>query len=465
MSVTLDFSNQISVLFSTVDRRNVKLLSWGQREQCRLALQKTDGAEPCNLDKKSFLEIKAVLEMKRSEPREPQHVVIQTALCIYCLICSGFKGLFNMVGLRISSQELMDLAKAYRQTVSSHSGVVGKISETEEPIKQNIPNSTYSNDDDTTETSIRTEESENDGDMGDLLDQLKNFINETDNSISEESLKELHPIHSEKLDGDKIGISHSIGRRPAMEDSSIYKKLDLYDVELFGVFDGHTDTHKKNEHQASVFVKDHVEGILLNSLKQHNPTVLTEEGITLAFKECCKNLDEEYLKRNNDDGTTLLLVLRQPNKLSIANLGDSRAIVIVEEHGSFKEECLTEDAKPDVERFKLEIERKGGKVYGNKIGGMLSVAASIGDHNCKVAPDKEKLTTCVPEVSFYPLEPGKNYYLLLACDGLFEYRCRDPLETIEKNIKEPADIISRILVNGAINDGSGDNITALFAKL
>lgn len=466
MDVTFDVSNQISVLLSTDDRRNVKLLSWGQREQCRLALQKPDGAEPCKLDEKSFLEIKAILKMKKSEPKKPQNVVIEAAISIYCLICSAFKGLFNMIGWRISSQELLDLAKAYPQTTDSPSEVVREIFETKDAIKQKRPDFSHSNDDNATETSSTSEDFGGDVDFGDLLDQIGNFnINETDISLSEESLEEPCSIDSEKLDGDQIGLSHSIGRRPAMEDSSIYKKLDLYDLTLFGVFDGHTDTHKKQKHQASMFVKDHVEGILLNSLKQHNPHALTEEGITLAFKECCQSLDNEYLKENNDDGTTLLLVLRQPNKLSIANLGDSRAIVIVEEHGIFKAECLTEDARPDVERFRLEIEGKGGKVYGNKIGGMLGVAASIGDHNCKIAPDKEKLTTCIPEVSFYTLEPGKNYYLLLACDGLFEKPCKDSLETIEKNIQKPAHVISRILVNEAINDGSGDNITALFAKL
>ena len=74
-------------------------------------------------------------------------------------------------------------------------------------------------------------------------------------------------------------------------------------------------------------------------------------------------LDDEYLAKarseNRDDGTTLVLAMAHKGRISVANVGDSRAVLVM---GNGEAKDLSEDHKPNSDSERKRIEALGGSV-------------------------------------------------------------------------------------------------------
>ena len=108
------------------------------------------------------------------------------------------------------------------------------------------------------------------------------------------------------------------------------------------------------------------------ALESNNQDGLTEEGIFKALHECFRKLDENY---TGPDGTTATVALLLDGKVWVANVGDSRTILVKDG----KAIQASEDAKPTMARYKKKIEKLGGEVIFNRVNGYLAVARAIGD--------------------------------------------------------------------------------------
>lgn len=177
-----------------------------------------------------------------------------------------------------------------------------------------------------------------------------------------------------------VGIASCKGSRETMEDAdlattgSIELKDGSHPFELYGVFDGHGGA------EASSFVKKNLARYLLNELEQRNRDGLTDEGIYHALKACCIKLDADYVcPEGMDDGTTAAIALILDGKIWIANVGDSRTILIKDG----KPLQASEDAKPHIERYLAKIKKLRGNVSSNRVNGILAVARAIGDKKAK----------------------------------------------------------------------------------
>lgn len=78
-------------------------------------------------------------------------------------------------------------------------------------------------------------------------------------------------------------------------------------------------------------------------------------------------------------GCTANVCLITPQKLYVANAGDSRSVFSFK--GQAKE--MSEDHKPDNELEKNRITKAGGEVWEGRVNGNLNLSRAIGDMEYK----------------------------------------------------------------------------------
>ena len=175
-----------------------------------------------------------------------------------------------------------------------------------------------------------------------------------------------------------------------------------------------------------------------------------------ALRLGCKQSEDEFvrmcLKMEHPDtsGSCAIIILTVETECYIANVGDSRAIL--SSNSGMKVYDLSQDHRPNEEDEFYRIQRNGGQVYQtqtvnnipitNKFGqvtgtqrqmmygpyrvlpGKLSVSRTFGDIEAKLetAPyeGKKGVVIAEPELSQFSIDPDKNDFIVLGCDGIFD---------------------------------------------
>lgn len=296
--------------------------------------------------------------------------------------------------------------------------------------------------------------------------------------ILDENLSLTHPAFKVEgsavsVNGKLVGQASSIGRRREMEDEHIIEQFAItikgqqHIIKMLGVCDGHGGA------DASAYVKKNIITYMTRALEAHNQRGLTEEGIFNALKSCFKNLDQDYTGPDGEipkDGTTAAVALTIEESVWIANVGDSR-VVFVDEEGVATQ--VTEDMKPNIDRYLRKILRLGGWVSNltgeypgpARVNATLAVARAIGDKRV-VGQEGKRCISPNPKITRYPLKDLEGSYLCVACDGLFEAMTTDELgNAIDKmrNAGDDVEVMARRLVTNALIT-STDNVSVVIAQ-
>lgn len=256
---------------------------------------------------------------------------------------------------------------------------------------------------------------------------------------------------SEQIAGYEVGVCHFIGRRAEMEDEHLITSFSLnvngtvHPVQLLGIFDGHGGK------DASIYVRDHLQRNLHETLDEFCANGLTDEAIWNALKITFVKLNENFKKAKS--GTTATVAMILDGKIWTANVGDSRTIL---DSGI----QLSEDAKPKNPRYMKGIVKRGGKVIGKRVNGYLAVARAVGDHNVCGVNARPKIT-CVPLSS---LPTGGH--LILACDGIYDVATTHQIASaVSNHSHQPAVELAKNIVYSAYQANSRDNLSALVVTL
>jgi len=196
--------------------------------------------------------------------------------------------------------------------------------------------------------------------------------------------------------------------------------------------------------------------------------------------------EEEYIggefneDPGNDSGCTAVVALLVGRELYVANAGDSRCVVCRD--GKAIE--MSYDHKPEDEPERQRINKAGGRVtQDGRVNGGLNLSRAIGDHAYKTnkeLPLSEQMISPVPDVKKLTIDPEKDSFVLLACDGI--WNSLSSQETVDfistrlnkKNAKHDTTFLTNILKElfdhclapDTMGDGTGcDNMTAVIAKL
>lgn len=244
------------------------------------------------------------------------------------------------------------------------------------------------------------------------------------------------------------GYSSLRGKRASMEDfhdAKIHKIEDKM-VGLFGVFDGHGGSR----------AADYVQQNLFKNLLEH-PQFVTDTKLAIA--ETYQSTDQAYLQAENnqhrDAGSTASTAVLVEDRLYVANVGDSRAVVCI----GGKATPLSNDHKPNRTDERQRIENAGGVVMWSgtwRVGGVLAVSRAFGDRLLK------KYVVADPEIQEENITEDVEF-LLLASDGLWDVVSNQDAVTMVKDVQDAEEAAKR-LTDEAYKKGSADNITCVVIR-
>lgn len=241
------------------------------------------------------------------------------------------------------------------------------------------------------------------------------------------------------------------GGRPYQEDRHQESKgISEKDSSIYAVYDGHAG------HRAAQYCKDNLFKVLLED----------SEFVTSpanALKKTFQKVNSEFstLAKSNffSDGTTAVVAVVHRNRITVANAGDSRCILIQK---SGKVKHMSVDHKPNREDEERRIRSLGGEVthWGRwRVQGILAVSRAIGDVSL------QPFVSCEPEILEKDIS-ADDTFLVLASDGVWDVMNNEAVAKFI-TVQSTNDFINlaKGLCNEALLLGSTDNVTALVIDL
>ena len=216
---------------------------------------------------------------------------------------------------------------------------------------------------------------------------------------------------------------------------------------LFAIFDGHGG-RQVSDYCAERFPLE-VRKELMKSPADLN------QSLTDVFHKI--NNELRLIDSDGCGSTACVAVVRKEgssNVLYVANVGDSRAVL----SKSGTAERLSVDDKCDNPEENARVKGGGGIIVDNRLGGVLAVTRSFGDH----ALTRVGLIA-TPHIKKYTIKPFDKY-LVIASDGVWdELSDQDAIDLCHDDATTKR--IAQLIVRTALQRGSKDNISVIVMRL
>ncbi|KAE9606140.1 hypothetical protein Lal_00024530 [Lupinus albus] len=245
----------------------------------------------------------------------------------------------------------------------------------------------------------------------------------TETKLENEVMEEEYP---------KYGVTSVCGRRREMEDAvsvhpSFFSKNSNKDQKrfhFFGVYDGHGCSH------VATMCKEKLHGILKEEIEKTDENLDWKSTLEKSFDRMDKEVQgcthtkhtsickcNLHTPHSDAVGSTAVTAILTPEKLVVANCGDSRAVLC--RNGVAIP--LSSDHKPDRPDELVRVEAAGGRVIywdGARVLGVLAMSRAIGDNYLKPYVISEPEVTVTERCE-------EDECLILASDGLWDVVSND----------------------------------------
>ncbi|XP_074284781.1 putative protein phosphatase 2C 9 [Silene latifolia] len=233
-----------------------------------------------------------------------------------------------------------------------------------------------------------------------------------------------------------------------MEDYHVAKFVYVHGHELglFAIYDGHLGDTVPGYLQKHLFA---------NILKEEDFWSDPNRSILKAYE----STDQAILNHNPDLGrggsTAVTAILVDGQKLWVANVGDSRAVLSRKGQAA----QMSTDHEPNTERS--SIEDKGGFVSNlpgdvARVNGQLAVSRAFGDRNLKTHLRSD------PDIKYVEVNADTDL-LILASDGVWKVMSNQEAVDIAKKIKDPVKAAKQLSTE-ALNRDSKDDISCIVVR-
>lgn len=180
--------------------------------------------------------------------------------------------------------------------------------------------------------------------------------------------------------------------------------------------------------------------------------MITDEVLAADY-----TLVEKAKKATNIAGTTALITIVHNQKLVVANVGDSRGVMLDHKGNVIP---LSFDHKPQQVREHKRIHDAGGFIAFRgvwRVAGILATSRALGDYPLK----DRNLVIADPDVLTFDLKDHKPQFVVLASDGLWDtFNNEEACAFIKDHLHEPHFGAKSIVIQ-SYNRGSVDNITVI----
>ena len=211
------------------------------------------------------------------------------------------------------------------------------------------------------------------------------------------------------------GLAMLRGKRGSMEDFKLIYPAQR-NIALYGVFDGHGGA------TAAEFVSKNLPLAFHSTFA--SPIVPVDYGsralaIRRALKTAVADVDKRFLTETREtSGSTVCVAAIDLETLAVhvANVGDSRCTLCREGRAI----DLSIDHKAVHPAEIARIMDSGGFVARGRALGLLAISRAVGDRDLKRHGADASPITAEPDVDTFVLDPSRDEFLLIACDGLFD---------------------------------------------
>jgi len=270
-------------------------------------------------------------------------------------------------------------------------------------------------------------------------------------------------------------------------------------ISFFGIYDGH------GGEGCSEYLRDNLHKLICNNNEYFPDNI--PEAIKLGFQKAEKDFINNYALNDKKEiidrsGSCAVIILIIDKKAYIANVGDSRCLLSMENGKKFIE--VTKDHKPNSPNEVKRIKKYGGNIYQSEtvinnvsnpningkiligpyrvLPGRLSVSRTVGDVEAKFEKFGGNPNVIIPdpEIFFYDLNRNDIDFFILGCDGIYDQISSN--EVLEcawmvlnekenlivkqcKDIHNQSGLIVDLIMKSALARKSFDNVTCLFVAL
>ncbi|KAK4758934.1 hypothetical protein SAY87_020235 [Trapa incisa] len=270
----------------------------------------------------------------------------------------------------------------------------------------------------------------------------------------------------------------------AMEDYVVsdFKQVNGKELGLFAIFDGHLGHDVANYLQTHLFtnilkqvrhlsfasvtdlcitfycIKKQISSMVLYFFRcnyQHDFWTDTESAIKRAYRSTDEEILNKAMVLGKGGSTAVTAILINGEKLVVANVGDSRAVI--SRNGVAKQ--LSIDHEPSKE--KRLIESRGGFVSNlpgdvPRVDGQLAVARAFGDKSLKIHLSSE------PDVTVEMIDNDVDF-IILASDGIWKVISNEEAVDLIKKTKD-AHSAAKTLIDLALSKKSKDDISCIVVR-